>query len=112
MIPIRTVWSRCDQRFVITKDIFVIQIEVVITDAIVAQGIVKGGIQVIIFSAQLYNIPGMAVFDPFFRVVAADNDHAPESQGIAQYFDCLGNPLADTHTLSQRSDNLMGIGFL
>lgn len=105
-------WSRCDQRFVIPEDIFVIQIEVVVTDAIVTQGIVKGDIHVIIFATQFYDIPGVAVFDPFFRVVAADNDHTPEPQCIAQNFYCLGNPLADTHTLSQRSNDLMGIGFL
>lgn len=65
VIPIRTVWSRCDQRFVIPEDIFVIQIEVVVTDAIVTQGIVKGDIHVIIFATQFYDIPVWRYFDPF-----------------------------------------------
>ena len=56
------------------------------------------------------NIPGMPVFDPSLRVVAAQNDHAPYSKRIQQNLHCLCNALTDAHTLSQWTDNLMGIG--
>ena len=100
-------WSRCDQRFVIPEDIFVIQIEVVVTDAIVTQGIVKGDIHVIIFATQFYDIPGVAVFDPFFRIVSADGDDTPDTEGIAEHFYRFGDSLADAYAVSKRPDDLV-----
>ena len=55
------------------------------------------------------NIPGMPVFDPFLWIVAAQSDHAPHSKCIQQNLHCLCNSLADAHTLSQGTDDLMGI---
>ena len=109
MIPIRTVWSRCYQSVRDPGRYFVIQIEVVVTDAIVTQGIVKGDIHVIIFATQFYDIPGVAVFDPFFRIVPADGDNTPYTKGITEDLYGFGDSLADTDTMAQRPDDLVGI---
>ena len=52
----------------------------------------------------------LTVLDPFLRIVAADSDYTPHTQRITKHLHRFGNALADTHALSQRSDNLMGIG--
>ena len=64
----------------------------------------------IILPADPHNIPGVTVLDPFLRIVAADSDYTPHTQRITKHLHRFGNALADTHALSQRSDNLMGIG--
>jgi hypothetical protein len=41
------------------------------------QTIVKCRIQMIILPADAHDIPGVAVFDAFFRIVAANRNHTP-----------------------------------
>ena len=100
VIPVCTFWRRRDQWLMIPENIFVIQIEVVVTDAIVTQGIVKSCIQMVLLTIDFYDIPGMAVFDPFFRIIATDYNHTPDAQRIAQYFHCFCYPFADTYPLA------------
>ena len=107
---------RCDQWFVIPENTFIVEVKVIITDVlyliIFAKSIIKCCIQMIVYTANSDNIPGMAVFDTFIWVVAADCDHTPDSQFIKQYFNRLGDSLTDTNALSKRSYDFMGIGFL
>ena len=98
---------------------FIIQVEIVVPDLFwslpvthllpVPKSIVKRRIQMIIFSADFYDIPGMTVFDSFLRIIPAHCDHTPDSERIAQYFHRFCNSLTDSDTLSKRSDDLMGI---
>ena len=60
--------------------------------------------------SDLDDVPGMAVFDALFRVIAAERDHAPDAERITKNFDRFGDALADADALSQRSDDLMGVG--
>ena len=64
----------------------------------------------IIHASDLHNIPGMTVLDAFFRIISADCNHAPDPKAIAEHLHCLCNPLTYSHTLAQRTDDLMGIG--
>lgn len=73
MASIRTGWGRSDQRFVVAEDVFVIWIKVVVSDVdriifVFAKSIVKSGIQMVVLSINADNVPGMAVFDAFFRL--------------------------------------------
>ena len=111
---VRTGRRRCDQRFMIPENIFVIQIEIVIADAdrsvlIFAQSIVEGGIQMIVLPVDADNVPGVAVFNAFFRIVSADGDDAPESQSIAENLYRFGDSLTDTDTMTKRADDFVGI---
>ena len=89
---------------------FVIQIEVIVADdAVMAQGVVEGGIQMDILAVQLQNVPGVAVFDALFRVSLGDGDDAPQAQRVTEDFHRFGNALTYAHTLAQRADDLMGV---
>ena len=68
---VRAGGGRSDQWFMVTKDVFVIQIKIIVADAdravlVFAKSIVKGGVQMVVLSVNPDNIPGVAVFDPFF----------------------------------------------
>ena len=70
---VRAGGGRSDQWFMVTKDVFVIQIKIIVADTdriilVSAKCIVKCGIQMIILPADAHDIPGVAVFDPFFRI--------------------------------------------
>lgn len=117
MIVVRTAGCRGDQRLMIPEYRLISQIEVIVTvlsgfrriALMFSQRIVKGGIQMVILSTDPHNIPGVTVFDPFLRIVAADSDYTPHTQRITKHLHRFGNTLADAYPLSQRSDNLMGI---
>ena len=66
----------------IPENIFIIQVEVIISNFFVSKTVIKGRIQMIICPADLYDIPGMAIFDPFLRVIATDGNDVPD----AKYF--------------------------
>jgi hypothetical protein len=51
----------------------------------------------------------MPVLDPFFRIVTADCDHAPDSKRITEYFHRFCNPFTYANSMSKWTDNLMGI---
>ena len=76
MVAIRTGRGRSDQRLMVAEDGFVIQVEVIVADLTAGPGalsktVVEGGIQMIAGLSDLYDIPGMTVLDPFFRIVSA-----------------------------------------
>ena len=76
MVAIRTGRGRSDQRLMVAEDGFVIQVEVIVADLTAGPGalsktVVEGGIQMIAGLSNLYDIPGMTVLDPFFRIVSA-----------------------------------------
>ena len=117
MITIAACWCRCDQRFVIQEDGLIVQIEIIVTDflpghAAFSKAVIERGIQMIIGAINPDNVPGMAVFDAFFRIIAANRDHAPDSKRIAKNLYCFGNPFTNTHALPQRTNDLVGIGLL
>ena len=60
--------------------------------------------------AELYHVPGVAVFDSLLRVISAEDYHTPDSQCVTERLHRLGYALADPHALAQRADDLMGIG--
>ena len=101
--------------FRIFENLFVIQIKVIITNIFdfvtLAKCIIKCCIQMIICTADPDNVPGMTVFDTFFRIVSTYCDHAPDAQRIQKDFYRFCNALADTNALSERADDLMGISF-
>ena len=111
-----TVRCCCDQRFMVFKNMSIVQIKVIVADVCsfitVSKCIVKCCIQMIVCTADSDNVPGMTVFDSFFRIVAAYRDHTPDSQRIEKDLDCFGNAFADANALSQRSNDLMGICLL
>ena len=72
---------------------------------------IKGRIQMIICPADLYDIPGMTIFDPFLRVIATDGNDVPDAQCIQKHLYRFCNSLTDTDPLSQWSDDLMRIRF-
>ena len=75
--------DRIDHRLVIPEQAVVVRVEVVIPDdAVMAQGVVKGGVQMDILAIQFQNIPGVAVLDTLFRVGLGDGNDAPQSQGV------------------------------
>ena len=95
----------------VSEYFFVVQIEVVVPDdAIAPQGVVKGGVQVEVLSAQFHDVPGVPVADAFFRVVFGDDHDAPQTECVTEGFHRLGNPLTDTDALPQRSQDLVGVG--
>ena len=88
----------------IPKNIFVIQIKVVIADfrtghAAFSKTVVKGGIQMIKLAVNADNVPGMPVFDTLLRIIAADGNHAPDSKSIAQHLHRFGNAFTNSHAL-------------
>ena len=100
----------------IPEDVFVIQIKIIVADFLTchtafSKTVVERDIQMVINSINSDNIPGMPVFDAFFRVIAADGDHAPKSKCVTENLHRLGNALADAHALSQRTYDLVRIGF-
>ena len=108
-----TVRCCCNQWLMIFENLFVIQIKVIITNIFdfitLAKCIIKCCIQMIVCTADPDNVPGMTVFDSFFRIIPAYRDHTPDSQRIEKDLDCFGNAFADANALSQRSNDLMGI---
>ena len=92
-----------------------INVEVIVADllpclAAFAETVVEGSVQMVVRFPDLDDVPGMAVFDALFRVIAAERDHAPDAERITKNFDRFGDALADADALSQRSDDLMGVG--
>ena len=63
----------------------------------------------IVLSLDPDDVPGMTVFDPFFRIVPADGDNTPYTKGITEDLYGFGDSLADTDTMAQRPDDLVGI---
>ena len=63
----------------------------------------------IVLSVDPDDVPGMTVFDPFFRIVPADGDNTPYTKGITEDLYGFGDSLADTDTMAQRPDDLVGI---
>ena len=99
----------------IPEDGFIIQIEIIVADLLpgleaFAETVVEGSVQMVVRFPDLDDVPGMAVFDALFRVIAAERDHAPDAERITKNFDRFGDALADADALSQRSDDLMGVG--
>ena len=92
MFMVCTVWCRGDQWFMVTENLLVIQIEIIIADfgifliflmcIIFTESVVEGSIQMVLSTVDLDDIPGMAVFDTFVRIIAADGDDAPDTQSI------------------------------
>ena len=85
MFVVCTVRCGCDQWFMVTEDLLVIQVEIVISDFgifIFTESVVKGSIQMVVSTVDPDDIPGMAVFDAFIRVVSADGNDAPDTQSI------------------------------
>ena len=99
----------------VAEDRLVVEIEVIVADllpclAAFAETVVEGSVQMVVRFPDLDDVPGMAVFDALFRVIAAERDHAPDAERITENFDRFGDALADADALSQRSDDLMGVG--
>ena len=114
MIAVGAGRSRGNQRFMVTEDGFIIEIKVVISDLrtgleAFSEAVVEGCIEVIISFSNLYDIPGMAVFDAFFRIIPAQGDHAPDSQSITEDLDGFGNSLTDADAVSKGTDDLVGV---
>ena len=63
----------------------------------------------IVLSVDPDDVPGMTVFDPFFRIVSTDGDNTPYTKGITEDLYGFGDSLADTDTMAQRPDDLVGI---
>ena len=63
----------------------------------------------IVLSVDPDDVPGMTVFDPFFRIVPADGDNTPYTKGITEDLYGFGDSLADTDTMAQRPDDLVRI---
>lgn len=63
----------------------------------------------IVLSVDPDDVPGMTVFDPFFRIVPTDGDNTPYTKGITEDLYGFGDSLADTDTMAQRPDDLVGI---
>ena len=98
----------------VPEDGFIVQIEIIVADFLpshtaFSQTVVKRGIQMIIHAVDADNVPGMAVFDAFFRIIAANCDHTPDPKGIAKDLYCFGDSLTDSYPLSKRTNDLMGI---
>ena len=115
MVAVRAGRRRGDERFVVAEDRLVVEIEVIVADllpclAAFAETVVEGSVQMVVRFPDLDDVPGMAVFDALFRVIAAERDHAPDAERITKNFDRFGDALADADALSQRSDDLMGVG--
>ena len=115
MVAVRAGRRRGDERFVVAEDRLVVEIEVIVADflpclAAFAETVVEGSVQMVVRFSDLDDVPGMAVFDALFRVIAAERDHAPDAERITKNFDRFGDALADADALSQRSDDLMGVG--
>ena len=116
-----TVGCGGDQWFMVSKDLLIIQVEIIIADfgiffvflmrIIFTESIVKSGIQMVISTVDPDDIPCMAIFDALIRVITADGNDAPDTQGIQKNFNCLGDSLADSYALSSRTDDLVGVGF-
>ena len=51
----------------------------------------------VVLSVNPDNIPGVAVLDPFFRIVSADGDDAPDTKGIAEHFYRFGDSFTDAY---------------
>ena len=71
MIAVRAGGSRCDKRFVIPEDGFIIQIDIIVADllpclAAFAETVVEGSVQMVVRFPDLDDVPGMAVFDALF----------------------------------------------
>ena len=92
MIPIRTGRCRCDQRFMISENLFIVQIEIIIADllpcrAVLSKRIVKGCIQMIVGLSDFYDIPSMTIFNFLFWIGLGNYDDSPDPEGIAQNYD-------------------------
>ena len=110
-VPLGAGGGMGEDGLVVPEDFFVVQIEVVVPDHPVSpQGVVKGGVQVIILPADPHNVPGVAVADALVRVVLRDDHDAPQPQGVAQGLHRLGDALAHAHPLAQRAQDLVGVG--
>ena len=55
------------------------------------------------------DVPGVAVLDAFFRIVAAKGDHAPDAECVAEAFDGLCDAFAHTDALPERADDLVRV---
>jgi hypothetical protein len=61
--------NRIDDRFMVPEQASVIQIKVVISDdSVMAQRVIKGGIQMEVLTVQFQNIPGVAILNAFFGI--------------------------------------------
>ena len=111
VLPVRTGRQGIEGSLVVPEEALVVQVEVVVPeDAVLPQGVVEGGVQVIILSVQLQNVPGVAVFHATLRVCLGDGDHAPDAQGVTEDLHRLGDALAHPHAVGERTDDLVGIG--
>ena len=54
----------------------------------------------VVLSVNPDNIPGVAVLDPFFRIVSADGEDAPDTEGSAEHFYRFGDPFTYPYTQS------------
>ena len=115
MITIYALWCRSNQRFMIPENLLVGKIKVIVPDlrlsVTITQRIIKCSIQMIIYSAYFHNIPSVPILNSLLRVVAAKCDNTPHSKSIHQNLHRFGNTFADSHTLSQRTNNFMRIWF-
>lgn len=114
MVAVRAGGSRCDERFVVAEDRLVVEIEIIVADllpclAAFAETVVEGSVQMVVRFPDLDDVPGMAVFDALFRVIAAERDHAPDAERITKNFDRFGDASQTPDALSQRSDDVMGV---
>ena len=105
-------WCRCNQRFMIPENIFIIQVEVIISNFFVSKTVIKGHIQMITTSADLHNIPGVTVFNTLLRIIATDRNNVPDAKRIQKHLYRFCNSLTDTDPLSQWSDNFMRLRLL
>lgn len=64
----------------------------------------------IVALADADDVPGVAVFDAFFRIVPTEGDDTPDAKCVTEAFDGLCDSFAHADTLPERADDLMGIG--
>ena len=109
---IRTGRRRIQKLTVVSENLRVVQIEIVIAQhAVLAERIVKCGVQMIALSAELHDVPRVQIAIPVGTVAVADGDHARQAKPVAQELDRLGHALADTDAVGQRADDLVRIRF-
>ena len=109
---IRTGRRRIQKLTVVSENLRVVQIEIVIAQhAVLAERIVKCGVQMIALSAELHDVPRVQIAIPVGTVAVADGDHTRQAKPVAQELDRLGHALADTDAVGQRADDLVRIRF-
>ena len=101
--------GRIQQRPVVAEDLCIVEIEIVIARAVLTEGIVKRGVQMIALPAELDDVPGVQVALAIGAVPVADGDHARQPKPVTQQLDRFGHALAHADAVGQRANDFVRI---